>query len=119
MPPGPAEPERRRRERQPQQQFNVASGKPEGGSVPESSQHPAWRAIVANLAAGATAGCAVEAGEGWEVSRHKANLGEVFLTQLSVPKRSMLEWSGLPVPHAVGYPNCENLWSQLCILSTL
>lgn len=61
---GPAEPMRSHSGRKPQQHFNVASIKQEAASAPERSQHPAWRAIVANLAAGATAGCSVEAGEG-------------------------------------------------------
>lgn len=56
----PTESEQNRKKCPPQLQFSVASANKEQGAVVDS-QHPAWRGIVANLAAGATAGCAVEA----------------------------------------------------------
>ena len=42
--------------------FMVASAA-ESAPAATASSAPSWRFVVANLAAGATAGCAVEAGE--------------------------------------------------------
>jgi solute carrier family 25 S-adenosylmethionine transporter 26 len=43
--------------------FMVASAAESKPSSSSSSNVPNWRLVAANLAAGATAGCAVEAGE--------------------------------------------------------
>jgi solute carrier family 25 S-adenosylmethionine transporter 26 len=42
---------------------SAAEAKPSSSSSSSSSNVPNWRLVAANLAAGATAGCAVEAGE--------------------------------------------------------
>lgn len=46
--------------RRPQQHFMIASA---AGDTRLPAGVPAWRNVLANLLAGATAGCAVEAGE--------------------------------------------------------